>query len=134
MRAEEFCDHQKLQADGAATGYENVFAGNDAGFLHGFINRVDWLDEGGFVEADVVGQRDDAAFRNPGHRLDVFGKTPAIGSETRRETRGLVLLALGERPSFAVKTGAARNVMEAHHALAGLEFSNTGANGDNRAS
>src|SRR5256885_9537631 len=122
MRAEEFRDHQKLQADGAAAGYENIFAGNDARFLHGFVNRIDRVDEGGFFEADIVGQGDHAALGDPGHRFDVFSKAATVGRETGRETGGLVLLALGERAAFAVKAGATGNVMETHHAIAGLEF------------
>src|SRR5438445_3787015 len=133
MRAEEFRDHQKLQTDGAATGYQHVFSGNDACLLHVLVNRVDWFDEGGFFKSDVVGQGDHAALGNPGHRFDVFSKAATVGRETGRETGGLVLLALGERAAFAVKAGAARNVMEAHHAIARLEFRHTGADGDDGA-
>src|SRR2546430_10074886 len=130
MRAEDFRDHQKLQADGAATGYENIFSGNDARLLHGLVNRVDWFDEGAFFKSDIVGQGDHAALGDPGHRFDIFSKAATVGRETGRETGGLVLLALGERAAFAVKAGAARNVMETHHAIAGLEFRHTRADGD----
>src|SRR5882724_7221601 len=133
MRAEEFCDHKELQADGAAAGYENIFAGNDARFLHGFVNCVDWFDEGGFVEADIVGQRNDAAVGDPGHRFDVFSKAATVGREAGRETRCFVLLALRERAAFAVKAGTAGNVMKAHHAIAGLEFRHTRADADDGA-
>src|SRR5579859_3707733 len=133
MRADEFCDHQKLQADRAATGYENVFAGDDTGLLHGFVNRVDRLDEGCFLKSDIVGQGDDAAFRNPGHRFDIFGKAATVGREASGEASGFVLLALGKRTAFAVKTCAARNVMKAHHAIARPEFRHGRADGDDGA-
>src|SRR5437762_7078195 len=133
MRTEEFCDHQKLQADGAATGYENIFSGNDARLLHGFVNCVDWLDEGGFFESDIAGQRDHAAFGNPRHRFDIFSKAATVGRKAGRETSGFVLLALGERAAFAVKAGTAGNVMETHHAIAGLKFRHAGTDGNDGA-
>src|SRR5205814_1781598 len=133
MRTEEFCDHQKLQADGAATGYENIFSGNDARLLHGFVNCVDWLDEGGFFESDIAGQRDHAAFGNPRHRFDIFSKAATVGRKAGRETSGFVLLALGERAAFAVKAGTAGNVMEAHHAIAGVKFRHAGTDGNDGA-
>src|SRR5260221_8033194 len=133
MRAEEFRDHKELQADRAATGYQNIFSWNNACLLHGFVDGIDRLDEGGFVEADVVGQRDDAAFGHPRHRLDVLSKATTVGREAGSKTGGFVLLALGERAALAVKAGATGNVMEAHDAIAGLEFCHTRADGYDRA-
>ncbi len=42
----QLSDHQELQADGAASEDEDVFALLDAGFLDGFDDGVDGLDEG----------------------------------------------------------------------------------------
>ena len=101
--------------------------------MHSFVNRVDWFDEGGLFKSDTVGQGDHAALGNPGHRFDVFSKAATVGRKASRETGGFVLLALGERAAFAVKAGATGNVMETHHAIAGLEFRHTRADGDDGA-
>ena len=129
----KFGDHEKLQADGTASGDENGFARGDASFLHGFENGVDGLDEGGFLEGDVVGQRDDAAFGDPGHGFDIFGETTAVGSEAAGEAGGFVLLALREEAAFAIETCAARDVVETHHTVAAFPFGHAGADGDHRA-
>ncbi len=133
LGAFEVGDHQELQADRAAAEDEDVFALLDAGFLDGFDDGVDGLDEGGFFEADVVGERDDAALGDPRHGFDVFAEAATVGREAGGEAGGFVLLALREEAIFAVEAGAAGRVMEAHHAIAGFEFCDAGADGDDGA-
>src|SRR5580700_455171 len=60
LGAFEVGDHEELEADGAAAKDQDVLAFRDAGLLHRFNNGVNRLDEGSFLEADVVRQRDDA--------------------------------------------------------------------------
>ena len=99
-----------------------VSPADDAGFLHGFHDGVDGLDESGFFEGDVVGQGDDAAFGDPRHGFDVFAEAAAVGSEACGEAGGLVLLALRKEAAFAVETFAARDVVKTHDAVAGLRI------------
>ena len=99
-----------------------------------FQNGVDGLDEGGFFEGHVVRERDNATFGNPGHGFGVFGKTAAVGSEARGQTGGFVLLALREEAPLAIKTVAARNMMETHDAIAGLPFRDAATDRNDRAS
>src|SRR5580698_676794 len=126
-------DHQELQPDRAAAEDEDFFALLDAGLLDGFDDGVDGLDEGGFLEADVVGKRNNAALSDPWHGFYVFAEAAAVGREACGEAGGFVLLALRKEAIFAVEAGAAGRVMEAHHAVAGLESCDTGANGDDGA-
>ncbi len=107
-----------MQADGAAAGDEHSFSSGYASLLHSFQNRVNRLDERGFLEADIVGQRDNPALGHPGHSFYVFAETTAVGSEATRKTRRLVLFALGEETALAIEALAARDVMKAHHAVA----------------
>ena len=81
----------------------------------------------------LSGRGDDAALGDPGHGFDVFTEAAAVGSEAGGEAGGLVLLALGEEAIFAVEAGATRRVVEAHHAIAGLEFCDARADGDDGA-
>src|SRR5262249_57664919 len=89
--------------------------------------------EGGFLEADVVRQRDDPALRNPWHGFDVLGKAAAVRTEARREPGGLVLPALREKPALAIKAALAWDVMKTHHPIARLELGDARAGGDDRA-
>jgi len=101
--------------------------------LDGFDDGVDGLDEGSFLERDVVGQRDDALLRDPGHGFDVFGEAAAVGCEAGGEAGGLVLFALREEAALAIEAFAAGNVMKAHDAVAEFPFSDAAADGDDGA-
>ena len=103
-------------------------------FCTALSDGVDWLDEGGFFEADVIGKRDDAAIGDPGHGFDVFSEAAAVGSEACGEAGGLVLLTLGEEAALAVETVSAGDVMEAHDAVAEFPFGDAAADGDDGAS
>src|ERR1700687_2602362 len=119
--------HQKLQSDGPAADHQDGFARGYASLLHRFNNGVNRLDEGGFLEGDIVGKRDDAALGYPGHGFHVFAEATAVGCEAAGEAGGFVLLALREEAFLAVKAFAAGRVMEAHDAIAGLPFGDAGA-------
>src|SRR5476651_2217417 len=122
LGALEVGDHEELQADGTTAQDEHCFARDDAGFLDGFHDGIDGLDESCFFEGDVIGKGHDAAFGDPGHGFYILAEAAAIGSETSGEPGGLVLLALGEQAAFAVKTFGAGDVMEAHHPVAEMPF------------
>src|SRR5580704_6105323 len=126
-------DHQELEANRAAAEDEYGFAFGNAGLLHRFNNGVNRLDEGCFFEAYIVGQGPNAALRNPRHGFDVFAEATAIGSNTRGQTRGFVLLALRKETIFTVKAGATRRVVKTHDPVAGLPFRDPGANGNHGA-
>ncbi len=79
---------------------------------------------------DVVGQRYDAALRNPGHGFHVFAEAAAVWGEPAGQACGFVLLALRKKAAFAIKTIAAGDVMKAHHPVAQLPFGYAGADGD----
>src|SRR5258708_33057750 len=61
--------------------------------------------------------------------VPVFREPPAIGGEAGGKPSGLVLCALREQSALAVETFFARNVMKAHHAVAGREFCDARASG-----
>ena len=101
--------------------------------MDGFQYCVNGLDERGFFKADVIGECHDAAFGDPRHGFDVFPEATAVRSEPRSQASGLVLLALGEKASLAIKAFAAGNVMETHDAIAGLPFCDTASDSNDRA-
>src|SRR5271170_5868364 len=103
---------------------------DDTGFLDGFYDGIDGLDEGGFFEGDVVGEGDDAAFGDPGHGFYVLGEAAAVRGETCRQSCGFVLLALGEEALFAIKTSTAGRVVKAHHTIARRPLRDAAADGD----
>src|SRR5260370_26139479 len=133
VRGLQLANHEKLQADGAAADYENGFTWRDARLLHGFDDGVDRLDEGSFFEADIVWKRDNAALGNPRHRFHVLTEAAAVWREAAGEAGALVLLTLREEALLAVETFGAGRVVEAHYAVAGFPFGDTGAHGDDRA-
>ena len=122
LGAFELADHEQLQADGAAAEDENGLARGDTRLLDGFHDGVDGLDEGGFFEADVVGERHDAALGDPRHGFHVLGEAAAVWREARGQAGRFVLLALGKEAFFAVEAPAAGRVVKAHYAIAGRPF------------
>src|SRR5260370_38977835 len=133
VRGLQLANHEKLQADGAAADYENGFTWRDARLLHGFDDGVDRLDEGSFFERDIVRKRDDAALCDPGHGFDVFAEAAAVLRDAAGAAGALVLLTLREEALLAVEAFGAGRVVEAHYAVAGFPFGDTGAHGDDRA-
>src|SRR5208282_1763107 len=101
---------------------QDFFAGRDARFAHRFQARVHRLDESGVFECRVRRQCDHPAFDDPWHRANVLGEAAAIGVETCRQPDFLVSRALREKFPLAVEAVAARNVVEADDAIAGLEL------------
>src|SRR6266852_2280752 len=129
----QLADHQELQADGAAADDQDGLARGDAGFIDGFDDGVNGLDEGGFFEADIVGKRDHAALSDPGHGFYVLSEAAAVGSKAGGEAGGFVLLALGKEAFFAVEAFGAGRVVKAHDAVAGLPLGDAGACGHDSA-
>src|SRR5256884_5904242 len=126
-------DHQELQADGTAADDQDGFACRYAGLLDGFQNRVDGLDEGGFFEADVLGNRHDAALGDPRHGFYIFAEAPAVESKAGGQASGLVLLALRKEATLAVQAFATWHVMKTHHAITLFPFADPTADGNHRA-
>src|SRR5207247_9065080 len=126
-------DHQELQADGTAAAGQDGWASRYAGLLDVFQNRVDGLDEGGFFEADVLGNRHDAALGDPRHGFYIFGEAAAVGSKAGGQAGGLVLLALRKEATLAVKAFATWHVMKTHHAITLFPFADPTADGNHRA-
>ena len=126
----QLAEPHEEQADRALSNDHNGLAGSDASFFDGLEAGIDRLDEGGFDEADPIGNLDHAAFDNPRHRLHIFGKAAAVGSKAGRQTHPFIKLALREQFALAVETVAAGNVMETDDPVAGSESGDTCAHGD----
>jgi hypothetical protein len=104
-----------------------VFAFCNAGFTDGFEAGVHRLDEGGFLEGNVVGDGDHTALGNPGHGADEFCEAAAIWIEAGGEADFFIGGALGEKFLITVKTITAGDVVEADDAVAGFPFCYAGA-------
>src|SRR5580692_10679113 len=129
----QFADHEQLEADGAAAQDEDSFAGGDARLLNGFDDGVDGLDESGFFETDIVRERDNAAVGDPGHGFYILSEAAAVWREAGGQPGCFILLALGEEALLTIKAPPARNMVEAHDAVAGRPLVYATADGDDRA-
>jgi len=74
----EVCDMSKLEADRTAAMTRTVSPGGYAGFLDGFDDGVDGLDEGGLPRNETAcrAARTIPRLRDPGHGFDIFGQRP----------------------------------------------------------
>src|SRR5580704_5128751 len=129
----QFANHEQLEADGAAAQDEHSFAGGDARLLNGFDDGVDGLDESGFFETDVVRERDHAAVGDPGHGFYILSEAAAVGREAGGQPGRFILLALGEEALLAIKASPARDMVEAHNAVARRPLVYASADGDDGA-
>jgi hypothetical protein len=102
--------------------YQNSFVFGHTSFAHSLETSIYGFYESGFFKADVCGERDHSALNNPGHCANVFRKASAIRIEASRKTDLLVSCALRKKLSLAIKTGTARDVVEADHTVAGFKF------------
>src|SRR5205807_9591544 len=102
----------------------------EGGLLDGCWSCVDGFGGRGFLEGSAIREHHDAALGDPRHGLDVFGEAAAVGGEPGGQASGFVLLALGGQATVAIKALAARDVMEAHDAVAGLPLRDARADCD----
>ncbi len=108
------------------------FAGGYTRFLYRLQAGVHRLDERGFLEAHARGNLDHAPLDDPGHGPHVFGEAAAIRIEARGQPYLLVGRALRKKPPFAIKASAARNVVEADHAVALFPAAHAASDRDDR--
>src|ERR1700735_161734 len=125
--------HQK-HSDGTLAYYQDHLIFRDASFAYSLQAGIHRFHKGGFFEADIRGQRNHSALNDPRHGANVFREAAAVGIEAGCEAYFLISGALRKEFSFAIETIAARNMMEADHAIARFELGDTTADFDYRAS
>ena len=79
------------------------------------------------------GKRNHSALDDPRHRANVLGEAAAVRIEAGGQPDFLVARALREELALAIEAVAARNVMKADDAVAGLELRDAAADLDDRA-
>src|SRR5579863_10456547 len=101
----------------------------DARLAHGFQNCIYRLDEGGFLEANIVRDCDHAALGDPGHGTNKLRETAPVGVESCGEADFLIPRTLREKLLCAIKTISTGDMMETDYAVADFPFFNARTDG-----
>ena len=101
--------------------------------FHALQTRVDRLYPTGPIEGHSFGNELHSTFHDPVHHAHILRKTAARRFKPGRDADFLVNGTLRIKPPAAVKTIAARNMMERNHPISGSEASNARSSGSDNA-
>src|SRR5262249_5945264 len=116
-----FCQYRQDDPNRPLPDHKDTLALRDMKRLDPLQAGIDRFDVASLLERYVVGDLDQTALDDPIHHPDVFGETAARGLVADRHAYLLVGRTLGEDLAHTIETFAARNVMEHHYTVAGLE-------------
>ena len=109
-------------ANGALADYQDGLALLQMERINPLHAGIDRLDKAGLLERNIARNRNRAALGNPIHHAHVLGKPPAGRLEACGTTDLSISWTLSKRLVAAVVALTARDVMEDHHPVAGLEI------------